>query len=99
LAGFLKEFGFGIFGGRVQRRGAHVSTPKIGSRAGGIVFGGISEFHAVLRRELFWGNLELDFFGVLLGVPRRGTEEGGDHCAFWGNVLGLGGFCGAYCCP
>jgi hypothetical protein len=36
-----KEFGFGIFGDPVQRRGAHVNTPKRGSRDGGIVFGGI----------------------------------------------------------
>jgi hypothetical protein len=82
LAGFLKEFGFGIFGDRIQRRGAHVSTPKIGSRDGGIVFGGISEFRAVSRRELFWRNLELDFFEDLLVVPRSDTEEGGTLCAF-----------------
>jgi hypothetical protein len=39
------------FGGRVQRRGVHVNTPKKGSRDGEICFGGILVFHAVLRRE------------------------------------------------
>jgi hypothetical protein len=35
----------------VQRRGAHVNTPKLGSRDGEISFGGISRIHAVLRRK------------------------------------------------
>jgi hypothetical protein len=63
--------------GRVQRRGAHVSPLEIGSRDGENCFGGISGIYAVLRRELFWGNLKLDFFGVLPGVPRGAWEEGG----------------------
>jgi hypothetical protein len=39
-------------------------------------------FHAELRREFDWGNWELGFFEVLLGVPRRCTEEGDPFC-FW----------------
>jgi hypothetical protein len=38
---YWKEFGFGIFGRWVQRRGADVSTPKLGSRVGINCFGGI----------------------------------------------------------
>jgi hypothetical protein len=34
-------------------------------------------FHAVLRREFFWGNFNLDVFDGLFGVPRRYVEEGG----------------------
>jgi hypothetical protein len=34
-----------------QRRGAHVSTLKIGSRGELFCFGGILGFYAVLRRE------------------------------------------------
>jgi hypothetical protein len=48
------------------------------------VFGGILGNRAELRRELFWGNLNLDFFGVLGGGPRRVTEEGGQWCAIGG---------------
>jgi hypothetical protein len=47
----------------VQRRGVHVNPLKIGSRDGEIVFGGILKIHAVLRRELFWRNPKMDFFG------------------------------------
>jgi hypothetical protein len=75
------------FSRSVQRRGAHVNTPKTGSRVGEIYFGGILRFHADLRRELFRGNLKIDFFEVLVGVPRRSIEEGGPTCAFWGNLL------------
>jgi hypothetical protein len=79
---------FGIFGIRIQRRGVHVSIPKIGSRAGLYCFGGIWGPHADLRREFEWGNFNLGFFWVLFVVPRRYTEEG-DHlcslCVVWGN--------------
>jgi hypothetical protein len=40
-----------IFWGNFWRRGTHVNTPKIGSRAAGKCFGGILENHADLRRE------------------------------------------------
>jgi hypothetical protein len=73
---------FGIFGGRVQRRGGRVSTPEIGSRGAEICFGGILRFHADLRREFYWGNLVWVFFWVVGGVPRRDVEEGGHLCAF-----------------
>jgi hypothetical protein len=59
-----------------QRRGVHVSPPKIGSRDGEIVFGGIWGRHADLRRDFVWGNLNLGFFGLLGGCPRGATEEG-----------------------
>jgi hypothetical protein len=51
LNGFWKEFGFGIFGGQVQRRGARVNIPEIGSRDGEFGFWGNLCFHADLRRE------------------------------------------------
>jgi hypothetical protein len=66
--------------GEFQRRGVNVSTPKIGSRDGVFVFGGILEFHADLRRECFGGNLNLTIFGGLLGDPRECIEEGGTLC-------------------
>jgi hypothetical protein len=76
------------FLGVVQRRGADVSVPKIGSRGEVFVFGGIYGFYAVLRRDLIWGNWELGFFWGLGGVP-RGSIEVGDHCCVnlcvWGN--------------
>jgi hypothetical protein len=59
-----------------------VNPPKIGSRVGVIVFGGILRFHAVLRREFFWGNLKLGFFGGLYVGPRKCIEEGDQWCAF-----------------
>jgi hypothetical protein len=43
--------------GVVQRRGVHVNIPERGSRVGVFMFGGIYEIYAVLRREIFWGNL------------------------------------------
>jgi hypothetical protein len=64
------------FLGVVQRRGADVSVPKIGSRGEVFVFGGIYGFYAVLRRDLIWGNWELGFFWGLGGVPRGSIEEG-----------------------
>jgi hypothetical protein len=69
-----------FFWRKIQRRGTHVSTPKIGSRDGVFVFGGILEFHADLRREIVWGNLKLGFFWGLFGSPRRSGEEGGHSC-------------------
>jgi hypothetical protein len=66
----------GIWGSG-QRRGTHVSVPKIGSRVGIKCFGGIWGFHAVLRRELNRRNLDLAFFWLLGGCPRGSVEEGG----------------------
>jgi hypothetical protein len=76
--------GVGLFEGQIQRRGTHVSTPEIGSRVGELCFGGISGIYADLRRELFWGEFEIGVFGVLLGVPTWGCEEGGHYCVFEG---------------
>jgi hypothetical protein len=49
--GFVRGFNW-IFGwdfwNVVQRRGVHVNIPEIGSRVGGICFGGILWFYAVL---------------------------------------------------
>jgi hypothetical protein len=73
----------------VQRRGVHVNTPKRGSRDGVFCFGGIWGVYAELRRDFNWGNLKLGFFGVMFGVPREVTEEGGPMCAFWGNLIGV----------
>jgi hypothetical protein len=78
------------FFGVGQRRGAHVSVLKIGSRVGLFCFGGILGIHAELRREFIWGNLRLGFFGVLGGVPRSSTEEGGRLVCFGGIYLLLG---------
>jgi hypothetical protein len=75
--GFRKFFGNWNFLRVGQRRGAHVSVPKIGSRVGLLCFGGISEFYAELRREFCWGNLDLNFFEFLGGDLRECTEEGG----------------------
>jgi hypothetical protein len=51
----------GVFGWdfwkAIQRRGVHVSPPKIGSRVGDLCFGGIYGFCAELRREFKGGNL------------------------------------------
>jgi hypothetical protein len=74
--------GIGIFGEEFQRRGAHVSTPEIGSRGALLCFGGILGNHADLRRELFWRNSDLLFFEVLAVVPRERVEEGGPMCVF-----------------
>jgi hypothetical protein len=70
---------FGFFGAG-QRRGAHVSVPKIGSRDGVLCFGGILGTHADLRREIVWGNFNLLFFWSLGGSPRESIEEGGHSC-------------------
>jgi hypothetical protein len=88
-----------IFWRNRQRRGVHVRTLKIGSRGAVFCFGGIWEFHAELRRECVWGNLDLVFFGVLVGVPREGTEGGGTTVFYgvfggtlnWGTRLNVNG--------
>jgi hypothetical protein len=72
------------FWGAVQRRGGRVNIPEIGSRVGETCFGGIQRFYAELRREYFWGNLDLMFFGGLGGFPRGGVRRGGNN----GVVLG-----------
>jgi hypothetical protein len=97
LNGIWKVFEkFGIFGAG-QRRGTHVSVPKIGSRAALLCFGGILRNHAELRRELIWGNFNLEFFEGLPGGPRSATEEGGLFVfppSVWGNFnINLVGFC------
>jgi hypothetical protein len=74
----------------VQRRGARVNPLKIGSRDGELRFGGILRNHAVLRRESFWGNLKMGFFGVVGVTPREATEEGGHLVC---NLCVLGEFC------
>jgi hypothetical protein len=61
------------------RRGTHVNIPKLGSRGEGNCLGEFWWVYAVLRRELCWGNLKLDFFKVLVGVPRGFIEEGGHY--------------------
>jgi hypothetical protein len=61
-----------------------VRIPKIGSRAGLCCFGGIWGIYADLRRELFEGNLDLDFFWVFFGVPRGGLRRGGTIGVFGG---------------
>jgi hypothetical protein len=48
----VKEFWELEFERSVQRRGARVNIPEIGSRDGGNCFRGISGFYADLRREL-----------------------------------------------
>jgi hypothetical protein len=65
------------FLGRVQRRGVHVNTLKIGSRGEENLFGGILDFYADLRRELFRRNLKMVFFEVLFGSPRGLVRRGG----------------------
>jgi hypothetical protein len=78
--------------GQVQRRGVRVNTPKIGSRGAVFCLEEISGFYADLWRELLWGNLVWVFFGVLFGVPRGYTEEGGTMVCFWGNFKCWWGF-------
>jgi hypothetical protein len=44
-------------------------------------------------KRIIWGNLDLDFLGVLLVVPREAVEEGGRLLCFWGNfrcLIGVG---------
>jgi hypothetical protein len=70
LAGFELILGDLVFWRKIQRRGVHVSPPKIGSRGDAFVFGGILRFYAVSRRELIWGKLGLGFFEGLGGGSR-----------------------------
>jgi hypothetical protein len=51
VEGVWKVFGELGFFEAGQRRGAHVRIPKIGSRVGLFMFGGIWGVYAVLRRE------------------------------------------------
>jgi hypothetical protein len=96
LRGFGKFLGNWNFFGVGQRRGADVSVLKIGSRGELLCFGGILGFYADLRRELWWGNLDLMVFWFLGVCPRGSTEEGGQlvllFCAFGGifNVVWVG---------
>jgi hypothetical protein len=69
--------------GKVQRRGTDVIVPEIGSRGEEKCFGGISGFHAVLRREFGWGNLDLVNLGFLSGGLTWGWRRGGNLCAIW----------------
>jgi hypothetical protein len=48
MDGVGRDFRDLIFEGPVQRRGADVNIPEIGSRVGQLCFGGISGFYAVL---------------------------------------------------
>jgi hypothetical protein len=80
--GTWKLFGKLVFWGNRQRRGTHVSVPKIGSRDGVLCFGGIQRFYAELRRELGWGNFDLVISEVLPVGPRGFIEEGDHLCAF-----------------
>jgi hypothetical protein len=57
LNGNLEDFWGFRFLEEFQRRGADVSTLEIGSRDGKKCFWGNVGFYAVLRRELWWGNL------------------------------------------
>jgi hypothetical protein len=82
-----------------QRRGTHVSVPKIGSRVGVLCFGGNLGIYAELRRELYWGNLNLVVFGFL-GVSPRGDIEEGGTLVFPPRDLGeSGGVWGRFCEP
>jgi hypothetical protein len=64
------------------RRGADVNTLEIGSRGAKKCLGEFWGVYADLRRDFVWGNLKLDFFGVLVGVPREPIEEGGQLVFF-----------------
>jgi hypothetical protein len=77
MVGNWKDFLDWNFWGQVRRRGTDVSIPKIGSRGEVFCSGGIQRFYAELRRECFWRNLDLRFFGVMGGEPRGAWEEGG----------------------
>jgi hypothetical protein len=91
LAGFGNFLNDWNFLGVGQRRGTHVSVPKIGSRDGLLCFGGIWGVYAELRREFGWGNLNLGFFWVLVGSPRGGIEEGGPTVVFGGILTSIWG--------
>jgi hypothetical protein len=94
LAGIGKDLtdflGFEVWG-KVQRRGVHVNTPKIGSRVGGNCFGGILRFHAELRREFEGGIGNWSVLGFLGGKLTWEGRRGGSLCVFcvcWGIYLG-----------
>jgi hypothetical protein len=67
-------FGGLEFFGKLQRRGAHVSILKIGSRDGIKCFWGNVGIYADLRRELGWG---WPVWAGLEGASTWGVEEGG----------------------
>jgi hypothetical protein len=75
--GFERFLRLEFFLEEIQRRGTHVNTPKIGSRVGLFLHRGNIGFYAELRREFYWGNLNLGIFGGFGSGPRRTTEEGG----------------------
>jgi hypothetical protein len=86
--GQLAEIGIGILGfviwGKLQRRGTHVNTLKIGSRGELLCFWRNLGFYAVLRREYNW---RIWFWSILRGLgddPRGGNEEGGPLVFFRG---------------
>jgi hypothetical protein len=81
-----KIFGVWNFLGVRQRRGAHVSTPEIGSRGEVFCSGGILGFCAELRRESEWGNFIWGFLRFLIGDPRGYIEEGGMTLCTWRNL-------------
>jgi hypothetical protein len=79
LGGLWKVLRVWIFGGIIQRRGTHVSTPELGSRGDVFVFGGILGSYADLRREYVWGNwILIGFWGFGRGIT-WGCEEGGQY--------------------
>jgi hypothetical protein len=82
LNGIELDLGIGSFWGNLSRRGTHVNTPKKGSRGEEKCLGEFRGVYAELRRKFEWGNLKLDFFGLLPGVPRVLIEEGGHFMCF-----------------
>jgi hypothetical protein len=72
----------------VQRRGGGVNTPEIGSRDGINCFGGISGFHAELRREIKWGNFIWWFLGFWAEI-HVGTVRRGDNGVHLGECFGV----------
>jgi hypothetical protein len=73
----------------VQRRGARVFSPEIGSRDGVFCLGEFLGFYAELRRDFEWGNLRWGFFEVLLVGPRGPDEEGGQWCVAFVHFGGI----------
>jgi hypothetical protein len=55
-AGFGKFLRVLVFGVELQRRGAHVNAPKIGSRGELFCLGEFWDLYADLRRKFKWGN-------------------------------------------
>jgi hypothetical protein len=83
LNGIWNGFEDLVFWGKIQRRGVDVNVPKIGSRVGGLCFGGILGIYAELRREFGWGNLDLVNLGFLSSGLTWGWRRGGNLCAIW----------------